>query len=1062
LANVRLREFSQDLKGLFSGNLHLTGSLSALNPAGVRAEGLVRFSEGLSLLNRPLTAAILWNGDRLLLQQATAPGFRANGYILAHLQGAGAPAIAGLNLNVNLQNYDLAAVPVSLPPQAQIRGTADFNGQITGTPTAPTVLGQLALNHLVVNRQAFDPVMRGDVRYAAGGGLNLNLAGPQDRVAVQLDRRNRPLSFLVRVNDSLAQGNAHGDRLLATLQNFPLDWLNLAPAANLGLGAITGQVNGTFEANLANLRNPTVVGDVAIARPGIGYIQADQFEGQFRYSDGVAVLDRGNLRRNDSLYQITGTFSQRTSQFKGAIAIDHSNVQDILTALQWFDFQDLRRGVGTPHYAAADTVHSFPILTSGYSLLDQLRRYSEISALLDQQAVRRAAHPSLPALANLAGNFSGNIQFAGSPQTGINANFDLEGQNWTWEKYGVNQVVAQGTLKDGVITLLPFRLQGITYASAPRQEVAFVSLTGQIGGAQQSAQLRVENIPVEGLRDLVNLPISLTGDLNTTATLAGSQRNPQAVGEVNLVGARLNGNQVQGANVLFNYNNARLTFNGKVVLDDPEPLRASGSIPYRFDFMDPALDPGDQVQLSLNVRNEGLALINLLSRNQLAWQGGEGDVRLDVTGTLSAPLATGTAVFNGAEFKAQALPEPLTGVTGRVLFNRDRIQVETLQGQFSSGQVVAQGILPIFTSQASAPNPDADTATTPLTVALEGLKFTLKSIYSGDVNGQVTLLGTALAPQVTGRIVLSNGRVLLPSGTTPVVATAPEPGTTSLTEPPRLTDLQLVLGDGVLITRQPILNFVATGELLINGTLDNLRPAGTINLRSGQVNLFTTQFNLARGYQSQAVFQPDRGLDPIINVQLSTSVVEVTRTPTAFQTASPYATSEVADTPVTDFGSFQTIRVFATVNGPASELFENLDLSSSPQRSQGEIVALLGGSFVNTLGQGDGTLAIANLAGSALLSNVQNFVSNALGLSELRLFPTTITDRDKRSSTFGIAAELGVNLTNDISISALQLLTAQVPTQFNLRYRLNDEFLLRSSTNLSGDNRAVLEFETRF
>ena len=54
-------------------------------------------------------------------------------------------------------------------------------------------------------------------------------------------------------------------------------------------------------------------------------------------------------------------------------------------------------------------------------------------------------------------------------------------------------------------------------------------------------------------------------------------------------------------------------------------------------------------------------------------------------------------------------------------------------------------------------------------------------------------------------------------------------------------------------------------------------------------------------------------------------------------------------------------------------------------------MALLGGGFINTLGRGDdATLGIANFAGSALLTNIQGTIGNALDLSEFRLFPTLI------------------------------------------------------------------------
>jgi len=44
-------------------------------------------------------------------------------------------------------------------------------------------------------------------------------------------------------------------------------------------------------------------------------------------------------------------------------------------------------------------------------------------------------------------------------------------------------------------------------------------------------------------------------------------------------------------------------------------------------------------------------------------------------------------------------------------------------------------------------------------------------------------------------------------------------------------------------------------------------------------------------------------------------------------------------------GGLQTVRVQATVTGPASQLFDNLQLTSNPSRSESEIIALLGGGL---------------------------------------------------------------------------------------------------------------------
>ena len=225
---------------------------------------------------------------------------------------------------------------------------------------------------------------------------------------------------------------------------------------------------------------------------------------------------------------------------------------------------------------------------------------------------------------------------------------------------------------------------------------------------------------------------------------------------------------------------------------------------------------------------------------------------------------------------------------------------------------------------------------------------------------------------------------------------------------------------------------------------------------------------LDRGYEQVAIFVPERGLDPFLNVRLVTTVPEVTgsRLPT-----SPIS-SEIADVPTNSFfGTIQTVRIVAKVEGPASQLSDNLELTSNPPRSESEIVALIGGGFVQNFGRGDSTLGLANLAGSALLSNQQvqgtiSAIGQAFGLSELRLFPTPITsdreDRSRNASTLGLAAEAVVDIDRRLSASVSKVLTTTQPLQYNLRYRVNSNVLLRGSTDLSGDTRALLEFERRF
>lgn len=1021
---------------LRDGRFNLSGSLAAITPEAIRgnASGSLRVAGGtVTATNVQLTEG-RWQGS-----------FAADGVELGNL--AQVPALSRFSAQV----------------EGSLSGNVNASGPLTGFNLAAIqASGQLRLLDLAANGLDFDPVLSGEVNVAPQG-VNLQLAGVQDRIELALSPTYRPVSFLVRRDEAIATGRTQGDLLLVNSEKFPLSILKTV--APLPAAFASQPVSGELSANLTvNLNTFAAEGNVEIAQPAIGTIKGDQFVAQFGYADGVGTVTGGEFTQGESRYALRGSFTQtpKGPQFQAQVNITQGQLQNVLTALQLSDFQDFQRGLQPPTYARAADVTTLPVGLPEASLLTQLRRFSEIQALLERQQQQRRNASTVPSLADLKGAFNGQIAVSGSLQNGVAANFDLEGKNWELGSYTANQVIAQGSFENGVLTLLPLRIES---------DETLLAFNGQVGGTQQSGQLRVRNFPVDVLKSFVKLPVDFTGQLNATATLAGSVANPQAIGELSLVQGTLNQQPVESAQGSFSYTNARLNFGSNVVVSGPEPIQITGSVPYALPFASVKPD-SEQIRLDVNVENEGLALLNLLT-NQVAWEGGQGQVQLQVRGTMNQPIATGIATVNNATISAQALPEPLTDVTGTVRFNGTRIQVEGVQGKFSEGNVVAQGVIPIFANL--RPN-DPDQAN-PLTVTLDDLALNLQGLYQGGASGNVLITGTALNPIIGGEVQLAQGQVLVAqaaavgtpaasgadatssgAGTKQVAPTVSDAGGGTV---PEFNNLRLILGDRIEITRPPVLNFLATGTLTINGALNDIRPDGTIRLRRGGVNLFTTQFSLARGYEQTAIFSPNQGIDPTLDIRLVAAVPEVTQS----RVPDSPLSSEVSERLATDFGALETVRVQAQVEGPASQLFENLELTSNPSRSETEIISLLGGSFVNTLGRGDSTVGFANLAGSAILGNFQGTftnIGNALGLSELRLFPTVITSEQSRSSTLGLAAEAGVDISSTLSASVIRVLTADQPTEFGVNYRLNNKIRLRTSTDFSNEGRALIEYEDQF
>ncbi|MFB2896153.1 translocation/assembly module TamB domain-containing protein [Aerosakkonemataceae cyanobacterium BLCC-F50] len=1068
LAQVQLNQFSNQFKGRVSGDLKVGGSLAALTQpkgsplADIQAAGDLNFTQ-TPYLNRPLNVAFQWNGQQLEIQRATAPGLNASGVITASFDQKNTPQIGNINLNVQAEDFNLRTLPIALPQKVALSGLVDFNGQISGQLNALNVNGQVGLQNLVVGNFRFDPNLRGNITATAGRGVSLQLQGEQDKIAVELNENYRPESLLFRRGDILAQGRRQGDLFLLDLANVPVATVkNLAQNfVNLPPEIVAQQVSGQVSGNLAiNFDTLSVEGrNVAIAKPRIGELQADSLTADFRYADGRLQILNSRLQQGESIYALSGTATQlltQNPQLQGKVTIEKGKIQNVLAALDWLNLQ----GFGTrggENVGRAANVPTTPVGIPNSSLRTQLERFSEITSLLQQERAENRRGFSIPDITQLQGNFSGTVDFAGTLPRDIQASFNLQGNDWKLGTYTAEQVVAQGTYNGGNLNVQALQI---------KSQDTRVAFQGTLGTEAQNGVLQIQNFPLEPLNNILQLPVYVTGNLDGTVNIAGNLNNPYASGQLNVKKGTFDGTAIQSAVANFTYEDARLNLDSQVLINPPQPIVIAGSVPFKLPFaqVQPA---SNQISLNVNVQNEGLALINLLTNQQVRWVNGTGQAQLTVGGTLERPVPKGFVNLQNATLGGQLLAEDLKNVNGQIQFEGDRIVVENLTGNFQQGQVIAQGTIPIFT-----PLDSQDPARqNPLTIALERARINLKGLYGGIVDGRVVIAGSAVNPILRGGVNLLDGQLSLPQ-TPATVATVSDTTATKQNLVIEFENFQIGLSDNVSITLQPILAFRGSGSLTLGGSLDSPRPEGAIKLQRGVVNLFAARFRLERGYDNIALFVPERGFNPFLDVRLFATVSEVT----TFRLPASALSSEVSDNPATGFGSLQSVRVRANVRGWANQLGVNPDpnvassqiiqLTSDPPRSESEIVALIGGSFINNLGQGgDGIAGLAGIASSVFLPGLEGFfgdLGEKLGLSEFRIFPTAVTSGRENASVLGVAAEFGVDITDNLSVSLLRILTAEQPTQFGLRYRFNPEFTLRGSTDFSGDTRAILEFQRRF
>ncbi|XP_059640510.1 protein TIC236, chloroplastic [Cornus florida] len=325
------------------------------------------------------------------------------------------------------------------------------------------------------------------------------------------------------------------------------------------------------------------------------------------------------------------------------------------------------------------------------------------------------------------------------------------------------------------------------------------------------------------------------------------------------------------------------------------------------------LDVGE-VRVDADIKDGGMMLLTALSP-YANWLNGNAEIMLQVRGTVEQPVLDGSAYFHRATISSPVLRKPLTNFGGTVQVNSNRLCIISLESRVSRrGKLSVKGNLPLRTTEASLGDK--------IDLKCEVLEVRAKNTLSGQVDTQLQITGSILQPNISGKIKLSHGEAYLPhdkgSRAAPFIKMASDQSTlpsggynrvvaskyaprffslkpAALSSPfrqpsgkpaeaekemeqvnskpeldIRLTDLKLVLGPELRMVYPLILNFAVSGELELNGVAHPrwIKPKGILTFENGDVNLVATQVRLKREHLNIAKFEPDNGLDPMLDLAL--------------------------------------------------------------------------------------------------------------------------------------------------------------------------------------------------
>jgi translocation and assembly module TamB len=1025
-----------DLQGTLTGQIQTQGPVDKLTAQGDISLLLNKRTLGPLAIKDPLDLNFGWDGSKLLVKQASLGS-------LLTAQGTVDPK-GTLDLAVQAYKINLSQVPLPLPRPAQ--GQADVQGRLTGTAQKPNFVGQASVRGLAVEPFEFTP-LSGPISYnPAGFSLDLRARTNQDQLKLSTDSQFNPLNLVAQAGDTSITGRKQAKQFALSLKDLALERLS---SKTLQVGGVLG---GDFAYDFQTKR---LKGIFVLEDGRYRTLKTDLLKGNLVYvpADGSLQIGNAQLNIGKSLYTLGLDYSRR-SGLLASLQTENGTLESLVRTFGWRTWQDILNQSLLPLPAvAADEIGVVEINNGDRPLAAQLQQFTEYQGEQAEMANKANQSPLPRSLQSLKGNFQGTLSLKiptfrlerpvlDKPQLAV----DITGQTWQWGNYHLDTVEAKGAYQNQQIRVDSFTAR--RKVADKLREATYVGVLNLEPKPKKSKApdgvFQLKQFPVGLVQPFLPPSLQVRGDLTLEGTLEGTLDHPEVAGAFAIEQGTLNRAPLKQASGQISYRRGRVSIDDFQLATEKtnntngetDPAQIKGSFPLTL-----FEQPEDKTfNLNLKLQNNGLALLNLFT-DQIQWQQGKGNLDITVGGDLTALQLNGDLTFEESQVTITGLQEPIKNLSGRIDFVGDKAIVKTLEGQFSKGKFEGQGIAALNQKVV---------VDDPLQLDLKDVQLALAPLYEGELDGKLLLKGSFLAPAVSGIVTLSKGTLGLPTDKPQETASLETTARVRQISSPKLQDLNVVLGQDINLVQRPVLRFLTKGNLVFSGTLAEPKALGEVQFLSGRLNLFSSPFYLERGRKNVARFKPEQGLDPDLDIRVTGRASEVTL-PT-----SQGSNRRVLESSITT-GSQRTVRITATVTGRASKFAT--ELRSSPPRTQDEIITLLGGNVAGQLGAG-----IYTLAGSALVSPLEDFILERLALDEFQISALTQTDPAIPGAfRLGVGLEVAKDLSYNFGLSATQNLTdPNQPTRFNIQYRFNDEILLRLGSDFKNDTSGSIEYETRF
>ena len=545
--------------------------------------------------------------------------------------------------------------------------------------------------------------------------------------------------------------------------------------------------------------------------------------------------------------------------------------------------------------------------------------------------------------------------------------------------------------------------------------------------------VRLDNVQVQDINELLLGNRSLQGILNANAEIRGTRNDPVVKSEFAVTGGTVEGVKFNSLTGSASYSGRAVDVDARLEQTPAAVLTAVGTIPVPNG--PGAATRAEEFDLAVKSTPIDIALLQPAT-TQVTNLAGQFSADVRLQGTLEAPRLNGLVETTNGGFSVVATGVTYTNAIARLLFEGDRLLVDRFElSDDDMDRLVVIGELGIERRSIAEMN-----------LQMSASQFKVLDNEFGDmqVDSDVRVTGEVAAPSVTGNITARPGRLEVdqileqlsrnPYRTEATVRTVAETDSTvEVTDNPRVglydtatIDVRVQLPDDVLLRGRDMhasfsriglgdMNITVGGELQIRkapaGQPDVI---GSVRVVRGFYDFQGRRFEVLR--DSEIRFQGTRPFDPALQVDAQRIISGVT--------------------------------AIVNIRGTARQ--PQVRLSSQPPLDEADVLSLIVfNQPINQLGEGE-RLNLAERAGGLAVGYLATPLANSIARAlDLDIFEIRASGGESGQPSIAVGQQFGSRL----FVSFRQEFGSEDFSQLSLEYRVN-ELLRLVSTVTQGTQRS--------